>query len=245
MALDNFSNVDPTLPREVYQEIDKLKQEIERLARALDSVMTIVDGKLGIGGAPSSSSILKLYGDLEMDTVARTVFSNRFGQVNSSTPMEFLGNSMWIWRAYSAGTEFMRLDGLGRLGIGTGGPQSKLHVNSPDGTALRVSDIAATGSELHLGISVRTGGRPYIGTNSNSNPLEFGTLGNTPVLFVTNSVERMRLDTSGNLVTALTAAGGSLDTNSTLTCALTSNTNLRFLVRGTDGVTRQANLTLT
>lgn len=48
----------------------------------------------------------------------------------------------------------------------------------------------------------------------------------------------------GNLITNVSASAPYLDANSTLTFELVSDTSLNILVRGTDGVTRSANLTL-
>jgi hypothetical protein len=56
--------------------------------------------------------------------------------------------------------------------------------------------------------------------------------------------ERLRLDSSGNLVQSAPTTPPSLATNGTMVFNLTSNTNLRVSVRGSDGVTRIANITL-
>jgi hypothetical protein len=58
------------------------------------------------------------------------------------------------------------------------------------------------------------------------------------------ATERMRIDSSGNLIPILTATPPTLATNSQMVFNLTSNTNLRISVRGTDGTTRTANITL-
>jgi filamentous hemagglutinin len=52
------------------------------------------------------------------------------------------------------------------------------------------------------------------------------------------------VDITGNLVAQLNAAAPSLSANSTMTFQLVNNTTLSILVRGTDGVTRHANITL-
>lgn len=52
------------------------------------------------------------------------------------------------------------------------------------------------------------------------------------------------IDTSGNVVHNVNASAPSLDANSQMVFSLTSNTNLRISVRGTDGVTRSINLTI-
>ena len=55
---------------------------------------------------------------------------------------------------------------------------------------------------------------------------------------------KMTLDASGNLILLSSNTPATLTTNGQLTVNATSNTNLRFSYRGSDGVTRTANLTL-
>jgi hypothetical protein len=57
-------------------------------------------------------------------------------------------------------------------------------------------------------------------------------------------VERMRIDSSGNVVSSVPTTPPTLSTNGTMVFNLTSDTNLRVSVRGSDGVTRTANITL-
>ena len=58
------------------------------------------------------------------------------------------------------------------------------------------------------------------------------------------TTERMRIDSSGNVISNVTGTAPTLATNSQMVFNLTSNTNLRISVRGTDGTTRTANITL-
>ena len=52
-------------------------------------------------------------------------------------------------------------------------------------------------------------------------------------------------DPNDNFVTKITSTAPTLNTNKTMTFELTSNTSLKISVRGSDGVTRSASLTLT
>ena len=54
----------------------------------------------------------------------------------------------------------------------------------------------------------------------------------------------MTLDSAGNLILQSSATPATLTTNGQLTVNATSNTNLRFSYRGSDGTTRVANITL-
>jgi hypothetical protein len=70
--------------------------------------------------------------------------------------------------------------------------------NSTAGVAFAVRASGITSSQVNIGVGVLTAGRPFIGTNTSSNPLEVGTRDVTDLVFVTNSSERFRIDTSGN-----------------------------------------------
>jgi hypothetical protein len=65
-----------------------------------------------------------------------------------------------------------------------------------------------------------------------------------PMTFYTGGSERMRIDTSGNQIINPQITPPTLATNGQMVFNLTSNTNLRISVRGSDGVTRVANITL-
>jgi hypothetical protein len=68
-----------------------------------------------------------------------------------------------------------------------------------------------------------------------------GTAGNTIAGF---STPIMTLDSNGNLILLSSNTPATLSTNGQLTVNATSNTNLRFSYRGSDGTTRVANITL-
>ena len=91
-----------------------------------------------------------------------------------------------------ANTERMRIDASGNVGIGTSSPATKLAVS---GGYISQTDGTRT---LYLG-SDGTGGL-------------FGTITNHYLRFVTNNTERMRIDSSGNLLVAGTSfnANGSV-----------------------------------
>ncbi len=113
---------------------------------------------------------------------------------------------------------------LGSMGILLSGATSDFSFRNSGGTAIqRLRYTDATGT-LTIGSATGT-----------SFPVELG--GNTTTRAVT-------IDASNNLILQSSATPATLTVNGQLTVNATSNTNLRFSYRGSDGTTRVANITL-
>lgn len=167
------------------------------------------------------------------------------------------------YHAFSAGgSERMRLDSFGNVGIGTAsaGSIAKLAVSNTgtaDNNRLGVSasnylslpsftasflgqgDISASGTQCGL----NNASLGYLLFQNTTAGLIY-TNGGVPLVFGTSGNERMRLDSSGNLIYQVNGTAPTLSTNSTMSFELTSNTSLKIVVRGTDGTTRSVSLTL-
>ena len=88
-------------------------------------------------------------------------------------------------------TERMRIDSLGNVGIGTSSPGSKLSI-SDSGTGISLTNAAS--GNFNIGLLAGTGSpNAYIFQRANA-----------PLLFGTNNTERMRIDSSGNLLVGTT-----------------------------------------
>ena len=100
---------------------------------------------------------------------------------------------------YTAATERMTIDSSGNLGLGTDSP------NSYSGyTALTVNN-ATTGGLIDLESNgTRVGTLFAIGQAQ----INFGTVTSTPIVFLTDNNERMRIDSSGHVLINCTAAQG-------------------------------------
>ena len=106
---------------------------------------------------------------------------------------------------YAGGTtETVRLTSSGNVGIGTASPAVRLHVDGGSGAI--VSDSSVTASQVVIGVGTLTSGRPFIGTSTNTNPLEIGTRDAQPLIFVTNSSGRARITSGGELLVGVTTA---------------------------------------
>ena len=104
-----------------------------------------------------------------------------------------------------------------------------------------------------IGKTTTAGGVFQTSTSNNSTAARFACSSTSvdlfvetshPINFYTNAINRMTLDDSGNLILLSPSTPPTLATNGQLTVNATSNTNLRFSYRGSDGTTRVANITL-
>jgi hypothetical protein len=207
----------------------------------------IFDGtNLGIGASPNARLTIK---SSPADNIALRVLPSTGGVGSiqftddpvttargsldaSSTLLSLNAPSTLAFTTSSA--ERMRIDNGGNVGIGTtsisgGGGGTILNLSGATAASFRVSN-SISGDALDAFI---TGGIGYLQTATA-----------IPLVFRTNTTERMRIDASGNLIQSAPTTPPSLATNGQMVFNLTSNTNLRVSVRGSDGVTRTANITL-
>ncbi len=154
-------------------------------------------------------------------------------------------------------TNLLFLDaGNDRVGIGTGSPASKLHTT---GTLTISSGGEITAIDQALGTldfrsddvsSGSTGPFGRISVHNEFNGSWDGTAArlDTYMKFMVSEdgtlAEAARFNSAGDWVPILNTSAPTLSTNNQMVFTLTSDTNLRISVRGSDGTTRVANITL-
>jgi hypothetical protein len=226
-------------------------------------------GNLGLGVTPSASTLATfeseyglISGKDEINIIQSAYYgSGGFKYSKAEAAGRYLMNSgIHSWYTAPSGTagnaisftQAMTLDASGNLGVGTTSPGARLHssLSSSGATSetLRLdnpSDSANAGTKLAYRLSGWSFEGGFVSLtrdgSSGGTIMAFGTSANAST---TNASERARIDSSGNLIQSAPTTPPSLAANGQMVFNLTSNTNLRVSVRGSDGVTRTANITL-
>jgi hypothetical protein len=205
-------------------------------------------GRVGIGGSPTTNRLEVYHATNGIGFRLRNTNTNveLAARTDADTAGIDAGNATGGMTFSINTTERLRIGAAGNVGIGTASPSARLHIDTTtSGSGLIVGQLNQTGSQVNIGIGFRTAGLPFLGTNTASNPLEIGTRSAASVVFVSDDIERMRIDAAGNwLLRNPPSTPPALATNGDLTLNPTSNTNVRISYRGSDGVTRVGDIPL-
>jgi hypothetical protein len=147
----------------------------------------------------------------------------------------------------------------GNLGLGVASPFYKFDVETTSGgTTPYVASFTNTSTSTAQANLIRitqnasgaavgligTGGSTFSDT-AFANNFAIGTQGSNALVFITGATERVRIDTSGNLIQEVNTTAATLTVNETLTFSIVNDSTLRISVRGSDGTTRTATVALT
>ena len=216
-----------------------------------DRITLASGGNLGLGVTPSVWGLGKA---IEVGNVGNAIWGAGAGNMLVAANMyygggykyaatgaasqyqQYAGEHRWFNAASgTAGnaisfTQAMTLDASGNLGVGATSPNAKIQASGSGSVTVRATTSDGGGNNLDFTVSSTAG--------------EIGSPNGIPLVFKNANIERARIDSSGNLIQSAPTTPPSLSTNGTMVFNLTSNTNLRVSVRGSDGVTRTANITL-
>jgi hypothetical protein len=222
-------------------------------AISFTQAMTLdASGNLGVGTASPVTRLDVSGGAVRIRGAAQLQFMN--ADNTSGASIQNSGTTASDALTFNTtASERVRIDALGNVGIGTSSPGAKLEssVSSSGATAevLRLSN-PGSGGNTQAQINFVTTGTSYGTITSGYGATAPQMTFNLPSATAGNYVwqisgnERLRLDSSGNLISRVNSTAPTLSTNSTMSFELTSNTSLKIVVRGTDGVTRSTTLTL-
>ena len=155
-------------------------------------------GNVGIGTA-SPSTKFQVSGTTDTPVYVYTSNANNFLQLSNASNNFYLGAVSANCTFTVNGSERMRIDSSGNVGIGTSSPASKLNVNGSTNTN---SGIYLQNQTTSIGIFSNEA--TWLGTGS-SNNLAISSYGSNAFLFGTAGAERMRIDSSGNLLKGTTS----------------------------------------
>jgi hypothetical protein len=201
-------------------------------------------GNLGLGVTPSATSGGKSF---EIAYVGSSVMSTAAGQMNMTANVYY--NSGWkyagtgtallyqqsgtgvhAWYNAASGTagnaiswtQAMTLDASGQLGVGTTTPDifgrfytRSFGFSSSGSTVLQVNGGSGSYGAVDMGAAgVRCGS-----VLASASAVNLSTHTSIPIVFITNDVERARIDSSGNLLVGTTSQTGKLAVNGDATSA--------------------------
>ena len=117
----------------------------------------------------------------------------------------------------TAGVTAVTINASQNVGIGTASPADKLHVAFSSGSlgGIRVQNTNSGGQAALSYYNDAATQKADIWWNNSGSTLNLRTLSTDPMVFSTNNAERMRIDSSGNVLVGATSGGGKLSITGT------------------------------
>ena len=117
----------------------------------------------------------------------------------------------------TAGVTAVTINASQNVGIGTASPADKLHVAFSSGSlgGIRVQNTNSGGQAALSYYNDAATQKADIWWSNSGSTLNLRTLSTDPMVFSTNNAERMRIDSSGNVLVGATSGGGKLSITGT------------------------------
>jgi hypothetical protein len=196
-----------------------------------------VNGSVSVGRSAASQAIVVFNGDAVNAQQVRLAMSGTNALLEATRVSGTVPNMLF----QIDGAERLRIGSNSNVGIGTAALTAKLNVFD---AADNVEYMRAGASVEERGVRFRAFAVSAVNSVGHDINAPGASGSNGTLTLSTNSVERVRINASGDVISNVNTAAPTLTTNQQMVFALTSNTNLRISVRGTDGTTRVANITL-
>lgn len=212
--------------------------------------------KLQINGSVNTTSKMVIGDELKVNGANSFVYSDRGGTAGTVRAGFFLEGISNAIHFFTNNVEVAKLSNGGNLLIGTttDNGADKFQVSATSATTISLN--YTNGANSYGGYNIYENGTnsgsitsfgSSSGVGSNRvNTLEVLARGTKDITFsTTNSIaERMRITNGGDICTNVNASPPTIPNNSMMSFQLVSNTQLKVLVKGTDGTVRSTTLTL-
>ena len=214
----------------------------ENVGGVAGTAMTLNSTGLGVGLVPSGGAKLAIRDSGSNDSYIGLGANNDIYLSTGAAGIHY-------FRKGSAAASMM-IDASGNVGVGVTPSASTIRTIQSQYGAIVGSDELNVTSNAYFGGSWKYVSAATAARYSQAAGVHYwftaaaGAAANDPVTSFTAATAKMTLDANGNLILLSSATPATLATNGQLTVNATSNTNLRFSYRGSDGTTRVANITL-
>lgn len=210
-------------------------------------IVDVSDTSMAASGTTKKSTINQLLGSGGTATLASaTITGNLTAAAVIPSGSTVPANGLYLPTANNLGFAYNSTLGmtLNSTGLGVGvSPAAKFDSLVADAAESARFRAASGWLRIHPYLDATDVCRLQSVNNTNTG-LQNLTVEGLNLRFNTNNGNAVIIDNLGNTVSNVNSAVPALGTNNRMVFNLTSNTNLRISVRGSDGVTRVANITL-